>query len=423
MHLVSFLLPFLLQLHLQSVASPISKHLERGSRLSLCSDEDDIAETNDAPTGNNPPGIGVEFETATITLKSEDCSEKNVLAAKSKTINGRKGKNWALTADILSEGTLDAEYVLDGKSIKLNSGSAKEAAEAVAKDINDWDPHEDGKEVTIDNNPCTWKISGPKEKKGGHSYTWAPQVTAPLPLAGLYDLLGKYVAKTHSALLPNRRQKPMIHVTKDFFQSKPNGLDSGSVEDDVLGFFSLIMSFAKASSANPNEPIEEDESLKELTVIMPRTDFTSIYHSVKSSIPGDLYPIVKTLACYKNNGDDVELDTDFCSGTVEDPSPNGNMDKQRFAVFPAGGDYEEVKVEKWIKSMQNGPAPDALTKLDKKMDSAIGGVGDSMENILGSDTLVPLFEFRRLRRTKTDDLPAFVSEAEEEIVKYHKSAK
>lgn len=128
----------MLQLHLQSVASPIYPDLEeRGAVLSICDDEDDIAETNDAPTGNNPAGIGVEFESAAIQLASDDCSAKDFFAAKGKTMNGRKGKNWALTADHAdtSERILSAEYILDGKSIKLSSNSAKEAAEAVAKDI------------------------------------------------------------------------------------------------------------------------------------------------------------------------------------------------------------------------------------------------------------------------------------------------
>lgn len=97
------------------------------------------------------------------------------------------------------------------------------------------------------------------------------------------------------------------------------------------------------------------------------------------------------------------------------------MDKQRFGVAPSDGQYEDVTVEKWIKSMQNSAAPDELTKLDKNMDSSIGGLGDSMEDLMGSDTRVPLFEFRRLR-TKTGNMAKFVSDAEEEVIKYHKSA-
>lgn len=160
--------------------------------------------------------------------------------------------------------------------------------------------------MTIDQNPCTWKIQEPEEKKGGNSYSWSAQVTAPLPLSGLNDLLGKYLAGTNSAILPRINQKPMVQVTKKFFQAKPNGIDSDSVKDDVLGFFSLLMSYAKAPGASPDVTVEEDESPKELTIIMPRTDFTSIYGTVKKDIPGDLWPVVKKLACYKNNGDDVE---------------------------------------------------------------------------------------------------------------------
>lgn len=98
------------------------------------------------------------------------------------------------------------------------------------------------------------------------------------------------------------------------------------------------------------------------------------------------------------------------------------MDKQRFGVQPALVDYAEITVETWIKSIQNSAAPDALTKLDERMDLAIGGLGDSMENIMGTKKLVPLFEFRRLKRVKTGNLATFVSNAEQAVVDYHRKA-
>ena len=41
---------------------------------------------------------------------------------------------------------------------------------------------------------------------------------------------------------------------------------------------------------------------------MPRTEFVTLYAQVKGTLPGSvsLYNLVKVLACYKNDGDDVE---------------------------------------------------------------------------------------------------------------------
>lgn len=63
----------------------------------------------------------------------------------------------------------------------------------------------------------------------------------------------------------------------------------------------MIIPYAKAATA-----FEEDESPKELTSIMPRTDFTNIFKQVKSAVPGTLYDILKVLACYKNTANCVE---------------------------------------------------------------------------------------------------------------------
>ena len=95
----------------------------------------------------------------------------------------------------------------------------------------------------------------------------------------------------------------MVWVTKDFFQSNPNTISADSVKDDVLGFFSLILSYAKSATVE-----DEDASPKELTSIMPRTEFTTIFAQVKSTVPlnpNTLYELVKVLACYENNAGGV----------------------------------------------------------------------------------------------------------------------
>lgn len=67
----------------------------------------------------------------------------------------------------------------------------------------------------------------------------------------------------------------MVYVTKDFFQSKPNRISSESFEADVLGFFSLVIPYAKSARTEV-----EDQSPKDLTSLMPRTDFTNLFKQV-----------------------------------------------------------------------------------------------------------------------------------------------
>lgn len=109
------------------------------------------------------------------------------------------------------------------------------------------------------------------------------------------------MAKSTSVLLRTNPGNRMVYVTKDFFQSKPNGISSDSVKDDVLGFFSLVVLYAKSAKVE-----EDDDSPKDLLSIMPRTDFTNLFKQVKPAVPGKLYDIVSTLACYKNSGAKVE---------------------------------------------------------------------------------------------------------------------
>lgn len=98
----------------------------------------------------------------------------------------------------------------------------------------------------------------------------------------------------------------MVWVRSEFFQAKPNGITSSSVKDDGLGFFSLVLSYAKAAELNLS-----GDSPKKLTSIMPRTDFGTMFKQVKSQVQSgltgttSLYDIVNVLACYKNDNGQV----------------------------------------------------------------------------------------------------------------------
>jgi hypothetical protein len=78
-------------------------------------------------------GIGLELETAGIRFEPVDeCSEADTVASIQKTIDGRKGNDWHLTGDTLEDAGLTAEYIFDGKMIKLDSKRLAKAAEEVA---------------------------------------------------------------------------------------------------------------------------------------------------------------------------------------------------------------------------------------------------------------------------------------------------
>jgi len=126
-----------------------------------------------------------------------------------------------------------------------------------------------------------------------------------MPLEALYSLMKEQVLD-----LPNPNildgatfstKKYLILVTQEYFQSNTNGIDANEVTDDVLGFCSLVLSYAKAAS----DALRADESPKLRLTFMPRTEFNTIFQQVKSKIQGDLFTLFNSLACYTTNSDGV----------------------------------------------------------------------------------------------------------------------
>lgn len=133
------LLPLLLSIPLHVLAgnSPLCC-------IGSCPDDDEgnMALTLDGGTADKSPGIGVEFEAGTVTFKSKgDCAKSDIDLSKGKLVDRRQGTenppHWNLTADttLSDDGLLTAEYILSGVQIKIGSGDAAKAADAVGKDI------------------------------------------------------------------------------------------------------------------------------------------------------------------------------------------------------------------------------------------------------------------------------------------------
>ena len=97
----------------------------------------DEASTLDGPTSDNSAGIGVEFESSVVLFNSPGCTPTKTWQAKGKQVGDRSGNDWQLTADTTEviAGRLTAEYILNGKTIKIGTGAASAAAAAVSSDI------------------------------------------------------------------------------------------------------------------------------------------------------------------------------------------------------------------------------------------------------------------------------------------------
>lgn len=113
------------------------------------------------------------------------------------------------------------------------------------------------------------------------------------------------------------------------------------------------------------------------------------------------------------------IDSTFCTGTLDAPHPNGQMDRQKFILSTDDGRSASCTVQEWIQSIQDGHSPDRLTTLDQIIDGQVGAFKDALENVLNTNRAVPLFEFRRLRKVKAGDMQSRVASAEQAILDYH----
>ena len=127
----TILVPFVLLLSVTAFPPDLRR---RADPNDPCLDE---APTLDGPTSDKSAGIGVEFESSGVVFQKPGCSAADTNQAKGQKVGDREGDNWQLTADTTAEaaGLLQAEYILNGKTIKIGTGAASAAAAAVSSDI------------------------------------------------------------------------------------------------------------------------------------------------------------------------------------------------------------------------------------------------------------------------------------------------
>jgi len=101
---------------------------------------------------------------------------------------------------------------------------------------------------------------------------------------------------------PYRGQNIQL-VTEEYFHSLTLKVNNENIHDAVLGFCSLVLSYAKAANKkdDPTDAQTQERSPKSWIPFMPRTELVTIYGAVKSFFPADdeLFDIFNVLACYK----------------------------------------------------------------------------------------------------------------------------
>lgn len=96
----------------------------------------DEAVSHDGPTADGTAGIGAEFESFAFSFENPKCSPEDTIATRKQVIAERTGLNWELTADTgRNPGKVNAEYILNGKNIKVGSGDGALAGKARADDL------------------------------------------------------------------------------------------------------------------------------------------------------------------------------------------------------------------------------------------------------------------------------------------------
>jgi hypothetical protein len=101
-------------------------------------------------------------------------------------------------------------------------------------------------------------------------------------------------------------------VTAEYFKDLSLKVDVGMINDAVLGFCSLVLSYAKAADkAKAYDENTHERSPKSWIPFMPRTEFVTIYNTVKSFFPDDneLFDIFNILACYSTTHFDAKHNT------------------------------------------------------------------------------------------------------------------
>ncbi|KAL9599611.1 MAG: hypothetical protein Q9179_003502 [Wetmoreana sp. 5 TL-2023] len=239
-----------------------------------------------------------------------------------------------------------------------------------------------------------------------------------MPLAAVYQLfvVVKKYGRSSSDIFADVK-KDAIHVVskEDFTELRLDAIKSQGITDDLQGFLSVVISYAKATRR-----MKPEDGPKHSLSIMPRADFVAMYKFVKDKIEPqyqdgcyDLYTIIKELARIKGD----------LSNERDNMYDGDQLDQQSFKWKPLqkestfGSDFDG---DEGVDPVT--PPPPPATPLPPPPPSYVPGYGAERKwNIyLGTSREAPISEFKDLMAVFRDDLQAQLGELEDALVKLHK---
>ena len=290
-----------------------------------------------------------------------------------------------------------------------------------------------------------WKLKSPNTVDGAKSTYWALQVTSPMSLEKFQTCFMDEDRRDRNCpimALSFSKLNKLYHVRKQDFdlRNRWTKIKEQDVNDEFLGFFSLLISYARAVG----RPYNYDLGPKQILPIMPRTDFVTMYKAfvqpkLEAQLKGGdcgLRDIVDSVA-----GEQVsehkfkwptgpDSDDESMKRDVQSPAlslPNSKLTKRAKSRLHVDNTWEskgtdvnvgELEVGTWLDELEDGN--EVLAAMDEIVfDGQIGGLGNTMESISGSTKGYPIFEFRDIQAVAGDKL----DKKFEEIDKYLKDLK
>lgn len=130
--------------------------------------------------------------------------------------------------------------------------------------------------MTVEGISSDWEVRSITGKAS--NMAWSKQATGTMPLEAIHYLIKSAVTKEHNLLLGSKTDN-FVYVTKEVFQANPLGINEADVKEDVMGFFSLVLTYAKSA-----HKIQQVGAIKALSSIMPRTNLLMMYKLVQSGL-------------------------------------------------------------------------------------------------------------------------------------------
>ncbi|KAL8846955.1 MAG: hypothetical protein Q9221_007997 [Calogaya cf. arnoldii] len=301
-------------------------------------------------------GIGIELECRKFSFDNLGYRAASAFAEEIKAIKGKtilpaeyhgvqsSAGEWELTAELTGpEDTwrlrrVCAEFIVSGEK-------------------NQWQPNfNDQTKATIaEFEPFgQWTVAEPEKWRGSDALLWSRQVTVAMPLKAIYQLFVdlKRDGISSNAIMAEGSKRDNIHVVRreDFRLLGLTGFKPADITDDLLGFLSLVVSYAKATRR-----MQAKDGPKHSLSVMPRTDFAAMYELVRKKIEPqyqggcyDFYTVVKELA--RMQGD--------LSGNRDRNYDKDQLDGQTFKwPHPQEEPFTDTDISNYEGGGEGPPAP------------------------------------------------------------------